>query len=135
MAGVLLLLLHPALAVRDCRHCQVYQYNDGPGGDRRPTLWRGRPLKRAIGTFPPCRYPDVGCPKGTPERQRVLTPQNAAAYLHWQECEAVGRFPDDRIVRRNARLIRSVVDRVKDEQQDQRAAALLAALGAGGGRH
>jgi hypothetical protein len=35
-----------------------------------------------------------------------LSGRNLRAYVHYRECRAVGRFPDDAIVRKNARLIR-----------------------------
>lgn len=49
----------------------------------------------------------IGCPKGTPEDSRALSPKNALAYWHYQQCSAIGSFPDDAIVRQNAAIIRS----------------------------
>ena len=43
-----------------------------------------------------------------------MSPWNELAYTHYLECKAVGSFPDDPIVRRNASLIRSVEDAVAD---------------------
>ena len=58
-----------------------------------------------------------GCPKGTPENQNVLTDKNRQAFRHFRECKAVGQFPDDPIVRMNADLIQSVLDRVAEKQR------------------
>jgi hypothetical protein len=79
----------------------------------------GNPIPRVKGTFAPCRYPDPKqpegrCPKGTPETSLALTERNRKAWEHYLECKAVGRFPDDPIVRRNAGLIRQIEDRMAD---------------------
>lgn len=70
----------------------------------------GKPYPRPKGNVPPCRMKGVGCDKGTPEDQHVLSEQNRQAYQHWKECRAVGEFPDDPIVRQNAVIIQDVVD-------------------------
>ena len=43
----------------------------------------------------------------------TLLPCNELAYEHYRECRAVGEFPDDPIVRRNAVIIRSVEDEIE----------------------
>ena len=48
-----------------------------------------------------------GCPNGTPDRPNSLSPKNRRALVHYQECAAIGRFPDDAIVRRNAAIIKA----------------------------
>lgn len=58
----------------------------------------------------------IGCPKGTPENQKGLSDQNLQALRHYQECKAVGSFPDDPIVRRNARII-SQMERQHERQE------------------
>lgn len=57
------------------------------------------------------------CPKVPPDAPRKTrrfasewTDQNRQAYKHYLECRAVGLFPDDPIVRRNARIIRAIED-------------------------
>lgn len=45
-----------------------------------------------------------------------MTEQNWQAYEHYRECRAVGQFPDDPIVRRNAATIRQIED-AYDRQQ------------------
>lgn len=66
----------------------------------------GKPLLRAQGVSTPCRLKPDGCPKGTPDKKRSLTPQNRKAYEFHKQCEAVNRFPDDAIVTQNAGIIR-----------------------------
>lgn len=114
MNGVLLKLLHPMIAARDCGHCAKYFYDDDP-----QSAQFGMPRRKHNGTDdlrlrdsscpPPCRT-QRGCPNGTPEEPRRLTEQNQQAYDHYKECQAVGVFPDDSIVKRNAAIIRDAED-------------------------
>lgn len=76
---------------------------------------RGEPLRRPKGTTPPCRG-GKGCPKGTPENSNALSPKNEEAYQHYLECRAVGQFPDDMIVKKNAKRIRMIEDWVHEQQ-------------------
>ncbi len=71
------------------------------------------------------KTPCIWCPKipagdpHSPSSAIELTEENFLAYLHYQECKAVGEFPSDPIVRRNAALIRRVedlADQVRDTQ-------------------
>lgn len=57
--------------------------------------------------LPPCRQPK-GCAKGTPEKTVGLWPENVMCYEHYLECKAVGQFPDDAVIKRNAAVIRDV---------------------------
>jgi hypothetical protein len=68
--------------------------------------------------FAPCRN-EKGCPKGTPEKPKTLHPINQQAHQHYQECRAVGRFPDDPIVLRNASIIREITDSINADIQRQ----------------
>lgn len=52
----------------------------------------------------------MGCPKGHYNDQKSLSARNAMAFIHYQECRATGIFPNDPVVRKNARLIRMVED-------------------------
>src|SRR3954464_6059038 len=65
----------------------------------------------------PCQDPNRGCPKGTPENPRSLCPENVEAYEHYLECRAIGSFPDDPIVHRNAALIRAVEDDIAKRKE------------------
>ena len=116
-----MLLLHPEVATRDCGHCQKWLYDEKTGR----VVKRGpRDVERPAGTFPPCQT-QAGCPKGTPEEPRSLSPRNEMAYRHYLECKAVGEFPPDSIVRRNAALIRATEDSIAGAKQD----AMLDRLG------
>ena len=88
----------------------------------------GRPLPRPSGTCAPCRLRENGCPKGTPERQKSLTERNWKAWFHYQECRAVGVFPDDAIVRRNAATIRAATDAAEGQQRAKQLGPIAALL-------
>jgi hypothetical protein len=60
-----------------------------------------------------------------------MSSRNRQALRYHLECDAVGRFPDDPIVRRNARLIKGVLDAHKEAKLDL-IAALLGAKSDGG---
>lgn len=94
---------HPREATRDCGHCLAVVYDLKTG---RPWLdAKGKERPRPAGTRPPCR----SCPKGPRPFVGGLSQRNAAVYLHFLECRAVGAFPDDPIVKRNAFLISEVL--------------------------
>lgn len=116
-----LILLHPEVASRSCEDCQRYAFDDWPGrfAAKPMTMASGRIVLRATGSKPPCR----ACPKqpaSVPEAERSpataaeLSPRNAEAYRHYRECRAVGDFPADPIVRRNAAIIRDAEDESDD---------------------
>lgn len=100
MAGVLLRLLHPEVATRDCGHCQEFVYDEDSG---LPVLFNGEPLPRD-GQLPPCRRGK--CPKGTPENSVELRPHNWLCYTFYRRCAAVGKFPDDPLIAEHAAIIR-----------------------------
>lgn len=102
-----LAILHPGIAYRDCTDCEAHVYDEKTG--RRLEVG-GKPVPRPRGTMAPCRLRANGCPKGTPEASRALTEKNRKAFAHYLECRAVGQFPADGIVRRNAAIIRQVMD-------------------------
>lgn len=108
--GVTLILRYPEVAARDCEHCKKWVYDEETG--RPKTSGVSKRLVPRGAAPPPCRLSHVGCPKGTPENPRTLSDRNRQAYEHYQECRAVSQFPDDSIVRRNARLIRLIEDAV-----------------------
>lgn len=91
-----------------------YEYDEETGKvEKNPST--GEPLRRLSSEWAPCRRYAAGkrdklgpCPKGTPEEQNSLLPENAEAYRHYKECQAVGNFPDDPLVRRHADVIRSI---------------------------
>jgi hypothetical protein len=125
---VQLILLHPEVADRVCQHCLDFAYNDETG---EVELGRDGEPERRPKTIPaPCRRFDGrgkpvngGCPKGTPEEPRSLSPKNAMAYQHWRECRAIGEFPRDASglvdawVRKNATIIQDVEDGVREVRE------------------
>ena len=69
----------------------------------------GKHVRRPAGTLAPCfhKKPDGSsmCEKVGPWRSDLFR-FNVRTYIHYQECKAVGSFPDDPIVRKNASIIR-----------------------------
>jgi hypothetical protein len=115
-------IVHPEVAHRDCGHCQKWLYDEKTG----KVIERGGiPVERPPGTHPPCRL-HIKCPKGTPEQSKALNTRNRKAWWHYLECRAVGRFPDDPIVRQNAAIIRAVEDDIREGKLD----LLMAKVGA-----
>lgn len=108
-------MLHPQVAFRDCQHCQAFLYDEQTG---KPNDRRGLPIARPDTIPPPCRT-STGCPKGTPEESRELSAKNWQAYEHYKECRAVGQFPDDPVVRQNARLIADIEHRYEQGRQSR----------------
>ena len=69
-------------------------------------------MTRDAADRPPCETcPKI--PKGRlahPSSAVELSDKNLMAYRHYKECKAVGQFPDDAIVRRNAAIISDIVE-------------------------
>ncbi len=101
------LLLHPEWS-RSCKDCLTWLYDDQGRVSKRA----GLPVLRPAGTSPPC----LQCEKIPHGEVKVranaveLSERNFLAYQHYLECRATGSFPDDAIVRRNARVLRSIMD-------------------------
>lgn len=115
MVGLALILFHPDRAERSCHDCQTYRYvEDRSLPEYGKVEMRGgfHKVTRDRGEFPPC----ASCPKIAkgdlphPSSAQELSERNKQAYQHWQECRAVGKFPDDPIVRRNAAIIQRLHD-------------------------
>lgn len=114
-----------------------YLYPDVPGKPPadKPFLKAGKPVRRPAGKGPPCRYPHTPCPKGTPENPKTLSALNEKVLEHYRQCAATGHFPDDPIVKKNAGLIRQVLDRVDRERRETLAMlGLTTGAGTDGGR-
>lgn len=107
-----LLFTHPKYATRSCIACRKYVFNEETGNVERDR--NGNPEERPAGIKLLCELPGpfegTCCPKGTPKSNIALSDQNWLAYQHYQECRAVGQFPDDPVVRRNASIIRQIED-------------------------
>ena len=78
----------------------------------------GKPAVRPAGGKAPCEA-TIGaprevreriCPKIDPDSGVELNEANRQAYEHYLECRAVGSFPDDPIVKHNAKVIRQMED-------------------------
>lgn len=111
-------MTRPKLYHRDCKHCwkYIYQETDQDEGEQKDDVvtHNGAPMERQSGG-PPCVWDE--CQKGHIDRPRVLSPRNLAVYRHYLECKATISFPDDPIVRRNARIIRHVEDEIERMEQ------------------
>lgn len=116
---------HPHLASRSCSDCRRWVYADRPGDFAdAPADRGGAKVPRLPTQRPPCSY----CPKqpaDVPDRLRTpdtaveLSGKNWQAYHFHSECAAVGQFPDDAIVRRNAAVIGRIEKDVDALQQLQ----------------
>lgn len=83
----------------------------------------GKPEERSafgVGICLPNCMTDRGCPKGTPDKPNSLNESNQQCYEFYKECRAVGEFPHDPVVRRNAAVIREVEDLVRNHEQESR---------------
>lgn len=83
-----------------------------------------QPEERIFATPPMCQTTD-GCPKGTPENPRSLTDANECCYQHYLECKAVGEFPDEPVVRRNAAAIREIEEKFARYEQQKSQSDLI----------
>ena len=110
------MLAHPEVAYRPCEMCLKYLYDHETGKLKKDH--HDKPIERPKGSKAPCQYVlgrpleirEKACAKISPDSAAGLTEQNQAAYDHYRECRAVGQFPDDPIVRQNARVIRDLED-------------------------
>lgn len=108
---------------RSCADCLKFAYDESGKVSRRA----GLPVLRPPGTPTPCdKCPKIPADAPTRSREHAieLSDRNIQAYGHYLECRAIGQFPDDPIVRRNARIIRAVCD----EQERLPMARIAAAL-------
>lgn len=115
---------YPTVALRDCRHCLAWQYDEDTGQVKER---HGKPLRRLGRT--PCSLPankeqramgwTTGCPKGHWTQPIELSRRNLKAWGHYLECKATGNFPDDPIVRQNAGIIRAVEDAQERQKRDE----------------
>jgi hypothetical protein len=106
----------------------MYVYDEITGRPYENPPRSGRLVARPEGTAPPCRIPGIGCPKGTPEHPRGLSAANLAAWRFDRECQAVGSYPNDPLVRRNAALIRQVEEEIERRERNDFRRAVLSQL-------
>lgn len=117
IAGVELERTNPRLAKRSCEECQKLWFSVKTGLVILDNF--NQPMERAGPT--PCET-ELGCPKGTPDKQKSLNLANRWAFSHFRDCDSIGQFPDDPIVARNARLIRQVIKSVDAKRAKLKAA-------------
>jgi len=125
MFALRVLLINPEIAARSCSDCQQFLYYDrGPGEFGDVVMRGGKKQPRQRGQKTPCWC----CPKiapgdePKPENAQELSDRNTMAFLFHRECAAVGHFPNDAIVRRNAAIIAdamSAADRVERARSGQ----------------
>jgi hypothetical protein len=117
------------VASRSCGDCQTFLYMDSPERFApEPHTRGGKPMRRPAGSRTPCSYcpkqpGDVPDRKRSPETAVELTPRNWLAYRHYRECKAVGEFPADDLVRRDAAIIAGA-EQVAAAAQQQELAVL-----------
>lgn len=104
-SGQMLRLLHPQVATRKCSDCKVWWYNHQTG---KIQTRDGEFLRRPIDQVLPCQIGE--CAKGSPDGRLEWTEQNRLAAEHFVRCDAVGQFPNDPIVRRNAAILRKAMN-------------------------
>lgn len=133
---MLLLLEHSELPT--CSDCRKWLHDPDNGWKRSS---RGdKDNERRSDNPPPC----FRCPKVPLQRRKQpinkvplptwrdaheLSAMNQIAYHHYLECKAVGQFPDDAIVRRNAGLIRQA-EEIAERSRQRRMSNSLEQLGA-----
>ena len=112
-----LILVHPAWASISCRECQSYIYDS----EGKPTTRAGHKVPRPNGVATPC-YKCPKIPDSEVDKKYYnaceLTEQLWRTYRHYKECRAIGSFPDDPIVRRNAAIIREIEDAVQNSKNN-----------------
>lgn len=122
------IILHPEVAYRDCLFCLKNFHNEETGQPvktRRADILEIEEYEPRTPQCPPlCRTPK-GCPKGTAEDPVELNERNQRAYQHYLECKAIGQFPDDPVVKRNAMIIRRVEDIAECVQEEKMRLAML----------
>lgn len=105
-----LILLHPEVAGRSCDECQQWLFDDK--ADKfatKPFERKGHRIPRPAASKPLC----FACPKQpadvpdndrSPDTAVEVAPPVWEAWQFFQECRAVGQFPDDPLVRKAAAI-------------------------------
>lgn len=100
---------HPNLAKVGCNTCREYWFDpllvDISPSDAWTVKIHGKPAKKPSGTEPLCVQCPGSCPAGHYKESNRLSGKYLLAYHHYLECKATRNFPDDPIVRRNAKVI------------------------------
>lgn len=99
--GVRLHAQFPFLTTLGCETCKTWWVDPLTG---EVTERGGKPMLRPPEAVLLCETRS-GCPKGTPDAPKTLSPQNQQALRHYLECKATHSFPEDAIVKHNAVII------------------------------
>jgi hypothetical protein len=111
---VALELFHPEISQRSCEDCRKYVFDDSADRDGRWTFKAApktfkrtgdKPIERAAGERTPCEKQLGACPKGHWTKPLMMSRKNRMAWIAYKRWKAVGNFPDDPIVARNAAII------------------------------
>lgn len=113
-------MLHPEVAGRDCLDCMKYFY----GKTGKPKEVHGyKPVRSKDARVPlechNCPKIPIGKPK-TRFQAVDFDEQTFAAYMFYQRCKTVGKFPDDEMVERVAAIVSKTeadCQRVLDRQE------------------
>ena len=112
---------HPEIERIDCKVCQEFEMNMHTGELALDIAHGGNPVRRIKNMgdkyLAPCRQKNGFCHKGTPEKPNTLSVENETCIQHYRECKAVGVFPDDSVVRRNAAMIEDVERQIARERE------------------
>lgn len=103
--GLRLELENPGLAKVSCNECRKFWMDPLTG---QTVIRGGRKMERPDYARLLCETAR-GCPKGHYSNPKGLSAKNRKAMRHYLECRAVGKFPDDAIVRNNAKIIARVL--------------------------
>jgi hypothetical protein len=121
---------HPLVAFRDCESCKKWLYDEKTG-----MIHTRNGVNSPRGNVPtPCDEPKLGCHKGHYDKQMVLSDRNQMAYQHFKECKAVGQFPDDSVVRRNASIISALEENYERDENYRVMTSVVAAGSMFGGK-
>lgn len=101
VAGVELYAKYPHLPSFDCQECKKWMFDPITGKYHTRS---NRKQPRNAGDLLLCQTGEK-CPKGTIDNPIMFSPKNRTAFRHYLECRAVQEFPDDAIVKQNAKLI------------------------------
>ena len=85
----------------------------------------GKLIERPPNSLPICQRGNVSkCPKGTPEKQNVLSLRNERFYRYYRQREAIGQHPDDEWYAFLASIVKHV-EQLSIQEQDRRRNDLL----------
>lgn len=111
--GLTIEISYPHLARVTCEQCRAWWFDPIDGTTAQQN---NQPLRRPDPDDVMCEGPR-GCPKGHFKNPTTLSEKNRQAWLHFQECDATGVFPDDPMVAHNANIIRDVLAQCGKERQ------------------